>query len=86
MTESGPTIAPTIAPTCHDHAQAPGTPIVLGLRPKDAARALGIGTRLLWSLTNSGVIPHVRLTGKCIIYPVAALEAFLAAKVKEDKP
>lgn len=48
----------------------------LGLRPKEAARALGIGERLLWTLTNQGLIPHVRL-GRAIVYPVSALEEFL---------
>lgn len=54
----------------------------LGLRPKDAAKALGIGERKLWELTadpTSG-IPHVRL-GKAIIYPVAELQQWLAAQV-----
>lgn len=51
----------------------------IALRPKDAARALGIGERMLWTLTQQGAIPHARL-GRCVVYPVAALEAWLAAK------
>ena len=49
----------------------------LALRPKQAAQALGIGERLLWSMTNRGVIPHLKL-GKAILYPVAQLREWLA--------
>ncbi len=49
----------------------------LALRPKEAAKALGIGERLLWSMTNQGLIPHLRL-GKATVYPVAELERWLA--------
>lgn len=49
----------------------------LALRPKEAAKALGIGVRLLWSLTNSGRIPHLKL-GRTVLYPVAELERLLA--------
>jgi predicted DNA-binding transcriptional regulator AlpA len=53
----------------------------LGLRPKEAARALGIGTRLLWEKTNCNEIPHVRI-GKAIVYPVDSLREYLARKAK----
>ncbi len=49
----------------------------LALRPREAAQALGIGTRLLWSMTNRGVIPCVRL-GRVVIYPVDALRQWLS--------
>lgn len=58
-----------------------GDPPRLALRPKDAARALGIGERLLWSLTNQGSIPHVKL-GRAILYPTDQLRAWLAEKSK----
>lgn len=48
----------------------------LALRPREAMKALGIGARHLWSMTNQGLIPHVKL-GRAILYPVAALEAML---------
>lgn len=32
----------------------------LALRPRDAARALGISPRLLWQLTHDGHIPFVK--------------------------
>ena len=57
------------------------TPAPLALRPKDAARALGIGERLLWSKTNAGEIPHVRI-GKAILYPVKLLNEWLAQQAK----
>jgi excisionase family DNA binding protein len=50
----------------------------LALRPKDAAKALGIGQRLLWTLTHEGAIPHARMGSKAIVYPVDALRAWLA--------
>jgi hypothetical protein len=49
----------------------------LALRPKDAARALGIGERLLWSKTNAGDIPHVRI-GRAVVYPIDLLREWLA--------
>lgn len=48
----------------------------LALRPREAAKALGIGTRKLWELTNRGLVPHVRLD-KSILYPVEAINRWL---------
>ncbi len=53
-------------------------PGVLALRPKDAARALGIGQRKLWQLTKAGAIPSVKV-GTCTLYPVDELRAWLSA-------
>ncbi len=59
---------------------APDTaPPRLALRPREAAAALGIGQRLLWTLTNTGELPHVRL-GRAVVYPVDALRAYLAER------
>jgi Helix-turn-helix domain len=49
----------------------------LAMRPKDAAKALGIGERKLWELTNRKLIPHIKL-GRCTLYPVDVLRDFLA--------
>ena len=52
----------------------------LALRPREAAKALGISPRLLWQLTHDGVIPCVRVgSGKrrTVLYSVTALEAWL---------
>lgn len=46
---------------------------VLALRPRDAARALGISERCLWSLTQRGEVPHVKIGGRLVLYPRAAL-------------
>lgn len=56
-------------------------PLRLALRPPEAARALGIGVRKLWELTNCGEIPHIK-EGRAVLYPVAALEEWLASRVK----
>lgn len=63
----------------------------LALRPRAAAKALGISTRHLWQLTKDGHIPCVRVgsgTRKTVLYSVAELQAWLtrqAAQAKGDK-
>lgn len=69
---------PTILPSGQDTVPR------LALRPKDAAKALGIGERKLWEMTNSGAIPHVRF-GKAVVYPVAVLERWLAEQAGGGK-
>lgn len=60
--------------------------VSLGLRPREAAKALGIGERLLWSKTNAGEIPHLRI-GRAIIYPVNVLQDWLTEQAaKSGKP
>lgn len=52
----------------------------LALRPREAAKALGISARHLWQLTRDGHIPCVRVgsgTRKTVLYPVAELQAWL---------
>jgi predicted DNA-binding transcriptional regulator AlpA len=49
----------------------------LSLRPAEAAKALGIGARLLWTETNAGRIPHIRI-GRAVVYPVSSLKQWLA--------
>lgn len=63
-----------------DHS--PPDPIPsLALRPKDAARALGIGERKLWEITadTTSGIPHVRF-GRAVRYPVRELQDWLAER------
>ncbi len=53
----------------------------LALRPRQAAKALGISPRLLWQLTHDGHIPCVRVgSGKrrTVLYPTADLQAWLS--------
>jgi excisionase family DNA binding protein len=60
----------------------PETPC-LALRPREAAKALGISERLLWEHTERGVIPHIRL-GKAILYPVDSLRDWLKKQAQLD--
>jgi hypothetical protein len=78
VTDNG-TIAPvTPAP---GRPQPDTAPVILGLRARDAAKALGISERLLWSMTNRHEIPCCRI-GKALVYPVDQLREFLAARSK----
>lgn len=59
--------------------QRPGhslPPLPLALRPKAAARAIGVSERTLWSMAKRGAIPHARI-GSCVVYPTAAILAWL---------
>ena len=60
----------------------------LALRPRDAAKALGISPRHLWQLTHDGHIPCVRIgSGKrqTVLYPVAELQAWLTRQAEGAK-
>ncbi len=48
----------------------------LALRPRDAARSLGVSERTLWGLTKQGRVPFVRI-GKAVRYPVHLLRKWL---------
>lgn len=63
----------------------PNAPLVLGLRPTEAAHALGFSRRKLWELTNRGEIPHVKID-KVTVYPVAALRQWLEERTEQAKP
>lgn len=67
----------------------------LAMRPREAAKALGISPRTLWGMTAPrGPIPCLRIgNGKrqTVLYPVADLQAWLtrqaeAAKGGNDDP
>jgi excisionase family DNA binding protein len=57
----------------------PGDRLALGAA--EAAPALGISERSLWTLTKSGDIPHVRI-GRRVLYPVRALDTWLEEQAK----
>jgi excisionase family DNA binding protein len=60
----------------------------LALRPRDAAKALGISPRLLWQLTHDGQIPCVRVgSGKrrTVLYPTTDLQAWLSRQANNSK-
>ena len=48
----------------------------LAMRPREAAAAIGISERTLWTWTHEGTIPHVR-RGKTILYPTSVLTRWL---------
>ncbi len=53
----------------------------LALRPREAAKMLGVSPRTLWGWTQAGLIPCARVgTGgrKTVLYPVADLRAWLS--------
>lgn len=60
----------------------------LALRPREAARTLGVSPRTLWQWTNAGLIPCARVgTGKrkTVLYPVTELQAWLARQADATK-
>lgn len=61
----------------------------LALRPREAAKALGISARTLWGLTAPrGPIPCLRIGhGKrqTVLYPVAELQAWLSRQADAAK-
>ncbi|WP_165603685.1 helix-turn-helix domain-containing protein [Planctopirus hydrillae] len=61
----------------------------LALRPKEAAKALGIGARTLWAMTSPrGPIPCVRIgTGKrqTVLYPKADIQTWLSREAEMAK-
>lgn len=57
----------------------------LALTPAEAARALGIGERLLWEATNRGDIPTVRINSR-VLYPVDALRTWLRDQSTKELP
>jgi len=60
----------------------------LALRPREAAKVLGISPRLLWQLTHDGVIPCVRVgSGKrrTVLYPTAQLQSWLSREAQAVK-
>lgn len=61
-----------------DPCPALASALRLALRPREAAKALGISERLLWSMTAPrGPIPVVRV-GTARLYRVADLDAWMA--------
>jgi predicted DNA-binding transcriptional regulator AlpA len=61
----------------------------LALRPRDAAKALGISARTLWGLTSPrGPIPCLRIghgERQVVLYPITELQAWLSRQVEAEK-
>jgi hypothetical protein len=64
-------------------------PSSLALRPREAAKALGISPRSLWGLTvPRGPIPCVRVghgERRTVLYPVTELQAWLTQEAEAAK-
>ena len=63
-------------------------PSPLALRPREAAKALGISPRLLWQLTHDGHVPCVRVGSgrrKTVLYPVTELSEWLTRQAEASK-
>ena len=59
----------------------PETPC-LSMRAREAAKAIGISERTLWTWTEDGYVPHIR-RGKVVLYPVDALRDWLRRQARE---
>jgi excisionase family DNA binding protein len=57
------------------------TPQALLVDAREAARLLAISERKLWSLTNCGEIPCVRV-GRAVRYPVDDLQRWIANQTR----
>jgi excisionase family DNA binding protein len=55
--------------------------VVLSLRPREAAKALGVSERTLWAWTAAGEIPHIR-RGAVVLYSVDVLRRWLDSQTK----
>jgi excisionase family DNA binding protein len=66
-------------PLLHPEAEAPR----LALRPREAAKALGVSERTLWSWTQQGRVPCKRI-GKAVLYPVDALRRWLDEQAEPE--
>ena len=53
----------------------------LSLRSREAAQALGISERTLWSLCQRDEIPHVK-TGRVVLFPIASLKQWLEEQTR----
>ena len=58
----------------------------LALRPKEAAKAIGISERKLWEITadKTSGIPVIRW-GKCVVYPVDLLRDWLSEQAQRGQ-
>lgn len=57
----------------------------LALRPREAAKALGLCERTLWTMTQDGQVPHLRC-GRLILYPVDSLRVWLTTEAAKTQP
>ena len=58
----------------------PKTPLLL--TPRQAAEALSISPRKLWSMTNTREVPSIRL-GRCVRYPADQLKRWIDSQIED---
>ncbi len=58
------------------------TPVKLLLSSREAAAALSVCERTLWTLADEGQIPRVRI-GKRVAYRVQDLEKWIATRIEK---
>jgi hypothetical protein len=66
---------------CEATATPTGDAAAITVRPKVAARVLGVSPRWLWAATATGEIPCIRPSKRLVLYRVADLEAWAASRV-----
>ena len=66
----------------YEEAPAPVLPR-LALRPSEAAKALGISEKFLWSLTSKGSLPCVRI-GSRVTYFVHHIQRWADSQLAEQ--
>ena len=52
---------------------------ILLIGVKEAAKALGISDRTLWTFTQRGELPHVKI-GSRVLYPLSDLQKWIDAR------
>ena len=57
----------------------------IALRPREAARALGVSERWLWEQTKAGEIPCTKI-GRVTLYPREMLEEWLRRRAAQQQP
>lgn len=57
----------------------------MALRPREAARALGVSERWLWDQTKAGEIPCTKV-GRVTLYPREMLEEWLRRRAAQQQP
>jgi predicted DNA-binding transcriptional regulator AlpA len=61
----------------------PETPC-LAMRPRTAAKALGISERLLWDWIRRGLVPHARIGG-VVVCPTDSLRDWLQRQAEAER-
>lgn len=70
------------APAAHNVAPTT-SPILLNART--AAQTLSLSPRTLWTLTNRGEIPVVRISSRCLRYRLVDLEEWTARRTSTSR-